>query len=92
MEIFPENKEATEYLVKAYVQDCKVNERSCKKGIEILDKLIGINPNNLEYKPYRISLEMTTTMPNKYSPCRSFFFTEKELVNLKIKKPKKLIE
>ncbi len=29
---------------------------------------------------------------NKYSACRSFFFTEKELVNLKIVKPKKIIE
>ncbi len=28
----------------------------------------------------------------KYSACRSFFFTEKELVNLKIKKSKKNIE
>jgi tetratricopeptide (TPR) repeat protein len=58
LEIFPENKEAAEYLVKAYVQDCKVNERNCKKAIEILDKLIGENPDNLEYQSYRISLEM----------------------------------
>ncbi len=45
-------------------------------------------------KPY-IKTIMTGESPagnNKYSAGRSFFFTEKELVNLKFVKPKKIIE
>ena len=43
-----------------------------------------------QMEKYRIQNKTATN--KKYSASLGFFFTEKELVNLKIKKPKKNIE
>jgi cytochrome c-type biogenesis protein CcmH/NrfG len=57
LEVFPNNQETLEYLVKTYMQDCITNEVNCEKTLILLDKLIEKEPNNLEYLSYKISLE-----------------------------------
>jgi hypothetical protein len=56
LEIFPDNTEALEYLIKSYVKDCIQNEVDCEKARLVLDKLIEKEPENIEYLSYRISL------------------------------------
>lgn len=57
LKVFPEDKEALDYLVKAYVKDCISNDNNCDTAKKILSDLIRKYPENFDYMSYRISIE-----------------------------------
>lgn len=57
LEAFPENREALDFLLKAYIQDCLRNNNNCNKSKRLLDKMIKLEPNNFDYQSYKIELD-----------------------------------
>ncbi len=54
--VFPDNKEAMDLLVMAYVQNCIANGNNCEKAETILDMALKKHPEDYNYLSYEISL------------------------------------